>query len=40
MTSEQIKIRYEQNFIDNEYMLKKRSSMADLSFRELKNLLC
>lgn len=23
MTSEQIKIRYEQNFIDNEYMLKK-----------------
>lgn len=36
MTSEQIKIRYEQNFIDNEYMLKKRSSMADLSFRELK----
>lgn len=36
MTPEQIKIRYEQNFIDNEYMLKKRSSMADLSFRELK----
>ena len=36
MTPEQIKIRYEQNFIDNEYMLKKKSSMADLSFRELK----
>ena len=36
MTSEQIRIRYEQNFVDNEYMLKKRSSLAELSFRELK----
>ncbi len=36
MTPEQIKIRYEQRFIDEEYMLKKRSSLADLSFRELK----
>ena len=36
MTPEQIKIRYEQNFIDNEYMLKKRSNLAELSFRELK----
>lgn len=36
MTPEQIKIRYEQRFIDSEYMLKKRSSLAELSFRELK----
>ncbi|MDD6082004.1 MAG: putative DNA binding domain-containing protein [Oscillospiraceae bacterium] len=36
MTSEQIRIRYEQNFIDTEYMLKKRSGLASLSFRELK----
>lgn len=36
MTSEQIKIRYENNFVDSEYMLKKRSGQADLSFRELK----
>lgn len=36
MTAEQIRIRYEQNFVDSEYMLKKRSSLADLSFRELK----
>lgn len=36
MTAEQIRIRYEQNFIDTEYMLKKRSSYADLSFRNLK----
>lgn len=36
MTPEQIKVRYERNFIDNEYMLKKRSSLAELSFRELK----
>jgi ATP-dependent DNA helicase RecG len=36
MTSEQIRIRYERNFTDAEYMLKKRSSLADLSFRELK----
>lgn len=36
MTPEQIKIRYEQKFIDSEYMLRKRSSLMDLSFRELK----
>jgi len=36
MTPEQIRIRYEKNFIDNEYMLKKRSSLSELSFRELK----
>lgn len=36
MTPEQIKIRYEKKFIDNEYMLKKRSNSTDLSFRELK----
>lgn len=36
MTTEQIRIRYENNFIDSEYMLKKRSNMAELSFRELK----
>lgn len=36
MTAEQIRIRYEQNFIDTEYMLKKRSSYADISFRNLK----
>ena len=36
MTSEQIKIRYEKKFIDNEYMLKKKSNSSDLSFRELK----
>ncbi|MDO5140411.1 MAG: putative DNA binding domain-containing protein [Eubacteriales bacterium] len=36
MTPEQIRIRYEQNFIDSEYMLKKRSSLSELSFRELK----
>ncbi len=36
MTLEQIKIRYEQNFIDTEYMLKKKSRLCDLSFRELK----
>lgn len=36
MTPEQIKIRYEQKFTDSEYMLKKRSSLLDLSFRELK----
>jgi len=36
MTSEQIRIRYESNFTDSEYMLKRRSQMADLSFRELK----
>ena len=36
MTPEQIKIRYEQKFIDNEYMLKKRANSSNLSFRELK----
>ena len=36
MTLEQIKIRYEKKFIDNEYMLKKRSNSSNLSFRELK----
>jgi len=36
MTTEQIRIRYERNFIDNEFILKKKSRMADLSFRELK----
>lgn len=36
MTPEQIKIRYEQRFADSEYMLKKRSGLLDLSFRELK----
>ncbi len=36
MTPEQIKIRYEKNFVDTEYMLKKRSGLLDLSFRELK----
>lgn len=36
MTPEQIKIRYEMNFIDTEYMLKKKSGYSDLSFRNLK----
>lgn len=36
MTSEQIKKRYEKNFVDIEYMLKKQSSLPNLSFRELK----
>ena len=36
MTPEQIRIRYEKNFYDDEYMLKKRASRNDLSFRELK----
>ena len=36
MTPEQIKIRYEQRFADSEYMLKKRSGLLELSFRELK----
>lgn len=36
MTAEQIKLRYEQKFIDSEYMLKRKSSRSDLSFRELK----
>lgn len=36
MTPQQIKTRYEKKFIDNEYMLKKRASISDLSFRVLK----
>ncbi len=35
MTPEQIKIRYEKNFIDTEYMLKRKASSMDLSFKEL-----
>ena len=36
MTAEQIRMRYENKFIDSEYMLKKRSSHQSLSFKELK----
>ena len=36
MTPEQIRVRYENKFIDSEYMLKKRASQMDLSFKELK----
>ena len=36
MTSEQIRIRYENKFVNSEYMLKKRSTLSDLSFKELK----
>ena len=36
MAPEQIKIRYEKKFIDVEYMIKKKSNLSDLSFRELK----
>jgi ATP-dependent DNA helicase RecG len=36
MTPDQIRTRYERKFADREYMLQKRSSLADLSFRELK----
>lgn len=36
MTPDQIRIRYERKFTDSEYMIRKRSSLADLSFRELK----
>ena len=36
MTAEQIRVRYEKNFYDEEYMIKKRASRTDLSFRELK----
>ena len=36
MTSEQIRIRYENKFVDSEYMLKKRPTLSDLSFKELK----
>jgi ATP-dependent DNA helicase RecG len=33
---EQIQIRYESKFIDSEYMLKKRASQMNLTFKELK----
>ena len=36
MTAEQIKIRYKSRFSDGECMLKKKASIADLSFKELK----
>ena len=36
MAPEQIRIRYEENFIDSEYMLKKPSSLKDLTFREFR----
>lgn len=36
MTPEQIRSRYEQKFIDTEYMLKKRASLSNLTFRDLK----
>ena len=36
MTAEQIKIRYEKNFVDSEYMLRRKSRQAEVSFRELK----
>lgn len=36
MTPEQIRVRYENKFIDSEYMLKKGASQIDLSFKELK----
>lgn len=36
MTQEQIKTRYEGKFVDSEFILKKRSSLKELSFRELK----
>lgn len=36
MTQEQIRIRYEKNFVDDEYMIRKKSSQNNLSFRELK----
>ena len=36
MTTEQIRIRDEKNFYDEEYMIKKRASRSDLTFRELK----
>ncbi|MBQ9274170.1 MAG: putative DNA binding domain-containing protein [Succinivibrio sp.] len=35
MTTEQIKVRFAQNFYDDEYLLKKRASRSDLSFRTL-----
>lgn len=36
MTPQQIKIRYEQNFIDSEYMIKAKAKYADISFRTFK----
>lgn len=36
MTPGQIRVRYEKNFHDEEYMIKKRASRSDLSFREFK----
>ena len=36
MTAEQIRVRYEKNFYDEEFMVKKRASRMDLTFRELK----
>ncbi len=36
MTPEQIRVRYENKFIDSEYMLKKRAALQDLTFKELK----
>ena len=36
MTMEQIKVKYEQKFTDLEYMLKKKSSLPNLTFKELK----
>ena len=36
MTPEQIRIRYERNFLEGEYIIRKKSGKADLSFRELK----
>lgn len=36
MTPEQIRSRYESQFIESEYMLKKRSARLDLTFKELK----
>ena len=36
MTADQIHVRYEKNFYDEEYMIKKSASCMDLSFREFK----
>jgi RimJ/RimL family protein N-acetyltransferase len=36
MTAEQIRVRYEKNFYDEEFMVKKRASRMNLTFRELK----
>lgn len=35
MTEEQIRVRYEKKFIDLEYILKKKSNLSDLTFKEL-----